>query len=124
MTSLPSLRRGLAALISVAVFAGVLAVAALSGRPASADKAQLFDVAPHTLPMFGGGIFRNPVNTTEKNVPDDWSVEEGNFKNVKWVQDLGSKAYGGPIIADGKIFIGTNNAHPRNPKVTGDKGIV
>ena len=52
------------------------------------------------------------------------SIEEGGRKNIKWAQDLGSKAYGGPVVADGKIFVGTNNANPRNPKIKGDKGIL
>src|SRR5262249_24848084 len=44
--------------------------------------------------------------------------------NILWVQDLGSKAYGGPVVADGKIFVGTNNEKPRDPQVKGDKGII
>ena len=37
-------------------------------------------------------------------------------KNVKWVAKLGSQAYGNPTIANGKIFLGTNNETPRSPK--------
>jgi outer membrane protein assembly factor BamB len=64
------------------------------------------------------------VNLTEHNVPTEWSVQKGQEKNIKWTADLGSRAYGGPTIANGKIFIGTNNEKPRNPKITGDKGII
>jgi outer membrane protein assembly factor BamB len=46
------------------------------------------------------------------------------LKNVKWVAKLGSKAYGGPTIAGGRIFVSTNNSSPRDPKVTEDKGIL
>jgi outer membrane protein assembly factor BamB len=28
------------------------------------------------------------------------------------------------VVAGGKIYVGTNNARPRNPKITGDKGIL
>src|SRR5262249_23690713 len=59
-----------------------------------------------------------------KDVPFDWAVEEGSEKNIKWSADLGSKAYGGPVVADGKVFVGTNNQNPRNPAVKGDKGIL
>jgi outer membrane protein assembly factor BamB len=44
--------------------------------------------------------------------------------NIKWVVKPGSNAYGGPVIAGGKVFIGTNNENPRNPKIKGDKGVV
>ena len=34
--------------------------------------------------------------------------------------DLGSKAYGGPIISNGRVFIGTNNQNPRDKKLVED----
>jgi outer membrane protein assembly factor BamB len=74
--------------------------------------------------LFGGSIQRNLVNLVETNMPTSWSIATGKEKNILWSQDLGSKAYGGPIVAGGKIFIGTNNDVPRNPKITGDKGVV
>ena len=49
-------------------------------------------------PTFGGSPARNMVNTVAKNLPVTWSIEEGS-KVIKWVADLGSKAYGGPSIA-------------------------
>ncbi|MEI6326084.1 MAG: PQQ-binding-like beta-propeller repeat protein, partial [Gemmataceae bacterium] len=75
-------------------------------------------------PMFGGTLSRNLVNLVEKNVPTEWSVEAGKEQNIDWSVELGSKAYGGPVISGGKIFIGTNNDKPRDPKITGDKGIL
>ena len=30
----------------------------------------------------------------------------------------------GPVIAGGKIFVGTNNERPRDPSIKGDKGIL
>jgi outer membrane protein assembly factor BamB len=71
-------------------------------------------------PMFGGTPSRNLVNLVDKNIPTTWSNEENAYKNIKWVEDLGSKAYGGPVIAGGKIFIGTNNGNPRNKRDTAD----
>ena len=58
--------------------------------------------------MFGVSPQRNLANTIDKNIPTDWNVEEGKQKNIKWVAKLGSRAYGGPAIADGKIYVGTN----------------
>ena len=72
-------------------------------------------VAPRLWPMFGGTSQRNMVNLLETNLPAKWSFKEGKRKNIKWVADLGTKAYGGPAIAGGRIFIGTNNQNPRDP---------
>ena len=68
-------------------------------------------------PMFGGSLNRNMANLVDKNIPTDWSIAEGKQKNIKWIADLGSKSYGGPVVAGGKVFIGTNNANPRDPKI-------
>ena len=77
-----------------------------------------------TAPMFGGTPFRNMVNTVDKNIPVTWSVEEGKQKNIKWSAELGDQTYSGPVIADGKVFVGINNKIPRDPKVKGDKAIL
>src|SRR6266446_6163063 len=69
-------------------------------------------------PMFGGSPSRNMANTVDKNIPIDFAVDEGPTK-VRWSAELGTKVYGGPIVADGKVFVGTNNATPRDPKVKG-----
>ena len=66
--------------------------------------------------MFGGTPQRNMVNTVEKNVPSDWSIEKGKEKNIKWVAALGNTSYGGPVVAGGKVYVGTNNERPRDPR--------
>jgi outer membrane protein assembly factor BamB len=45
-------------------------------------------------------------------------------KNVKWVAKLGSQSYGNVTVAAGKVFVGTNNENPRNPKHQGDRSIL
>src|SRR5260370_8950453 len=75
-------------------------------------------------PMFGGTPQRNMANTTAKNIPADWSVEAGKLRNIKWTAELGTKAYGVPVIADGKVFVGTNNGNPRDPDVKGMKAAL
>src|SRR5262245_25486482 len=79
---------------------------------------------PRSWPMFGGNWDRNMVNPFEKNMPVEWNLEDGMHQNVKWVASLGSRSYGGPVIAGGKIFLGTNNQAPRNLAILGDKGIL
>jgi len=76
------------------------------------------DVPKGQWPQWGGTSRRN--NTPEgKNIPIDWNV--GRFdrktgqwlkeesRNIKWTARLGSQSYGTPVIAGGRIFVGTNN---------------
>ena len=78
------------------------------------------------VPMFGGSPARNMVNLTDRGILDDFAIpsRKSKGKNVKWVAALGSKASGGPSIAGGRIFVGTNNERPRDPAVKGDQGVV
>lgn len=73
------------------------------------------------IEMFGGTPSRNMVSD-EKNLPDKWDVKTG--ENIKWSEKLGSQTYAGPIIAGGKVYVGTNNEGLRNPKLTGDRGNI
>lgn len=66
------------------------------------------------LVCFGGTPGRNMVNLTDKGIPDKFSPEDE--KTLLWKAELGSRAYGGPIIANGKVLVGTNNEKPRNPR--------
>jgi outer membrane protein assembly factor BamB len=113
MTSFTSLKRGLAAILAVALIAGVLYVFT-GGNPPTAVDAGAPKGGKGDWTMFGGTVARNMVNPDAKGLPTEWSVDENELKNVKWIADLGSKAYGGPIVAGGRVFIGTNNQNPRN----------
>lgn len=75
-------------------------------------------------PMLGGTNQRNQVNTVIKNLPTEWSVEEGKERNIKWSTRLGDKAYGGPVISGGKVFVGINNQNPRKTEIKGHRGII
>jgi outer membrane protein assembly factor BamB len=90
----------------------------------STDTKVRLDVPPGQWPMFGGSATRNMVDPNDKDIPTEWNIEKGQEKNIKWVAEVGSKAYGGPVVAAEKIFVGTNNEKPRDPKVEGDKGIL
>jgi outer membrane protein assembly factor BamB len=128
MQQFPTLRRGLTALAALVIMGTVVAAVIINQRaveqPANAHTGPKTDAKTDPWPMWGGSPSRNMVNTRDKNVPVDWDIDPKNPKNILWVQDLGSKAYAGPVLGDGKIFIGTNNEAPRDPKVTGDKGII
>lgn len=81
----------------------------------------LSDPGSGDWPMWGGTPDRNMVSAM-KGLPTTWDVKTK--KNVKWVAELGSQAYGNPVVAGGMIFVGTNNEGPRDPNVKGDKGVL
>lgn len=72
-------------------------------------------------PMWGGDPQRNMVSA-EKGIPRSWDINAN--ENIKWSADIGSQSYGNPVVAEGKIFLGTNNQLERNPKITGDHGVM
>jgi outer membrane protein assembly factor BamB len=86
-------------------------------------------------PMWGGTPTRNMVSTS-KGLPAPGEISAGKFlpksekidpkttKSVRWVSKLGSQAYGTPVVAGGRVYIGTNNESPRDPKQAGDRGVM
>ena len=71
--------------------------------------------------MFGNTPSRNMVSD-ETGLPAEWDVTAG--ENVLWSQPVGSQAYGGAVVANGRVYIGTNNEGRRDPTVEGDKGVA
>lgn len=59
-----------------------------------------------------------------KNKPHTEEVDMATTKNVKWVAQLGSQAFGNVVVAGGKVFVGTNNENPRDPQHVGDHSIL
>lgn len=78
-------------------------------------------LAAQDWPMWGGTPSRNMASPMT-GLPSTWDVTAGT--NIKWTADLGETSYGNPVVAGGKVFVGTNNDAPRNPAVTGDKGVL
>jgi len=70
-------------------------------------------------PMWGGTPERNMVSDMT-GLPDTWDVESG--VNVRWVADLGSQSYGNPVVAAGKVFVGSNNEAHYDADMTADAG--
>ena len=71
--------------------------------------------------MFGQSLSRNMVSN-ETGLSDTWDVLKG--INIKWSAKLGSQSYAGPVVAGGKVFMGTNNEGLRNPNEKGDRGVM
>ncbi len=72
-------------------------------------------------PQWGERFSRNLVST-EKNLPASFNADTGD--NVRWVVDLGSSSYATPVIAEGRVLVGTNNDPPRDPNNRGDRGVL
>ena len=72
-------------------------------------------------PMWGGTPIRNMVSDMH-GAPVTWDIQTK--KNVRWMAALGSQAYGNPVVAGGKVFVGTNNEGLRDPKQPGDRGVL
>ena len=77
--------------------------------------------AQSDIGMFGNTPARNMVSD-ETGVPDNWDPQTGS--NILWTQPVGSQAYGGPTVSNGKVYVGTNNEGVRNPAYDGDKGVL
>ncbi|MEI8374513.1 MAG: PQQ-binding-like beta-propeller repeat protein [Planctomycetota bacterium] len=43
---------------------------------------------------------------------------------VQWVARLGNTSYGSPVVAGGRVFVGTNNDVPRDPRMQDDRGVL
>ncbi|HEX8139634.1 MAG TPA: PQQ-binding-like beta-propeller repeat protein [Pyrinomonadaceae bacterium] len=82
---------------------------------------QASDPGTGDWPMWGGTPDRN-MTSNMKGLPVTWDVKKK--LNVKWVAELGSQTYGNITVAGGMVFVGTNNEGKRDPKVTGDKGVL
>jgi outer membrane protein assembly factor BamB len=87
-------------------------------------------------PAWGGPDKGRNMYSPEKGLPDKFDpgkfrkgsetqeVDMATTKNVKWVAKLGSQSYGNVTVAGGKVFVGTNNDTPRDPKHPGDRSIL
>lgn len=76
-------------------------------------------------PMGGGGVSRNAV-VSQGQGPTDWRVPEKDQpgKNILWTAQLGNLSYGGPVISNGLVWVGTNNMVPRDEDLTEDAGVL
>jgi len=72
--------------------------------------------------QWGGSSIRNnvPALPSGAKIPTEWAPGEfdrktGEWKpetakNIKWVAALGSQTYGNTVVAEGKVWVGTNNS--------------
>jgi len=98
-----------------------VAVNVAQALPAPPETQPATQPARAAWPMCGGSPARNAVAPPQP-IPARWDLETK--ENVKWVARLGTQTYGGPVVAGGKVFVGTNNGSELRPGITGDKGCV
>ena len=72
-------------------------------------------------PQWGQKHSRNMISS-ETSLPDSFDPDSG--RNIKWIAQLGTKTYATPVVADGKVYICTNNEKPRNTQHKGDRGVL
>ncbi|MGM0490683.1 MAG: PQQ-binding-like beta-propeller repeat protein [Planctomycetota bacterium] len=75
-------------------------------------------IEPGDWPQWGGTSCRNNTPVAS-GIPVEWNVGEfdrgtgqwipDEAAAIKWVAPVGGYTYGNPVIADGRVFVGTNN---------------
>ncbi|OQC08965.1 MAG: outer membrane biogenesis protein BamB [Candidatus Hydrogenedentes bacterium ADurb.Bin101] len=72
-------------------------------------------------PQWGERHSRNMVSQ-ETGLPIRFNLETG--EGILWSVALGGGSYGSPIVAQGRVFIGTNNSEPLDERHHGDRGVL
>ncbi len=85
-------------------------------------------------PQWGGNDPGRNMHAEAAGLPDRFDpgrfkpgtddIDMATTRNVKWVAKLGSQSYGNATVSGGKVFVGTNNENPRNPRHEGDRSIL
>lgn len=86
--------------------------------PPTEPSARTSESVSAEWPQWLGSPRRNnaPIG---QGIPTHWEIGEFDYEsgawdpasaqNIRWVARLGSQTYGNAVVADGKIFVGTNN---------------
>ena len=75
-------------------------------------------------PQFGEAWSRN-MTSPEVNLPATFNPTNGT--HIRWSVPLGAsgtESHSTPVVARGRIFIGTNNELPRDARRKGDRGVM
>lgn len=90
------------------------------GLPIDIDPGKKY--GPKAAPKEAGRLRPNAQEANKAPGAED--IDMSTTKNCLWVAKLGSQTYGTPMIANGQVYVGTNNESPRDEKHIGDRGIV
>jgi outer membrane protein assembly factor BamB len=82
-------------------------------------------------PQWGGRDGKNMMSD-EKGLPESFvpgkkspqgtGIDLATTQNVKWVARLGTQTYGNPTIANGRVYVGTNDGSLKDPRVSVRRG--
>ncbi len=72
-------------------------------------------------PQWGQRWSRN-LASEERGLPDTFDPKTG--RNIFWTAKLGTETHATPLVAGGRVYIGTNNGDPRDPRHQGDRGVL
>ena len=112
----------------------ILGMAAILG----AATLPVTHVAAADWPQWGGTPGRN-MYCPATGLPDHFTkdktgkiefkagteeIDRASAQNLKWVAKIGSQSYGNVTVANGRVFIGTNNEPPRDPRHPTDRSIL
>jgi outer membrane protein assembly factor BamB len=84
-------------------------------------------------PQWGGAAARNMYSPEKglpvrfdpgKPKPGSEEIDPATAKQLKWAAKLGAQSYGNVTVAGGRVFVGTNNENPRDPRHQGDRSIL
>jgi outer membrane protein assembly factor BamB len=84
-------------------------------------------------PQWGGSSLRN-LSSAEKGLPatfhpgkrrrDHLGLDPATAKNVRWVARIGGENYSSAVVADGRVYIGTNDEEIDDPRYETTEGGV
>ncbi len=84
-------------------------------------------------PQWGRDETKNMADPTATNLPDtfnpgeldaDEQVDMSTTENIKWAVKLGSQSYGNVTVANGRVYVGTNNDFEEDERFQGDFSLV
>jgi hypothetical protein len=84
-------------------------------------------------PQWGGAASRN-LASAERGLPasfhpgkrrrDHLGLDPATAKNVRWVARIGGENYSSPVVAGGRVFVGTNDEEIDDPRFATTEGGV
>ncbi len=95
--------------------------AAIYGVIASTGVSLPLTVRSADQPQWGNAWNRNLVSA-ERDLPDSFDPVSG--RNLRWTAPLGRETHSTPVVANGRVYVGTNNDEPRDPRHQGDRGVL
>ena len=114
-----------AALVSFGALITTVVTDGDESKPAATPEKAGQRVVTGDWPMWGGTMHRNMANATT-GIAIDFkpAADPAKAKKVLWSAKLGSASHGNPVVAGGRVYVGTNNAGGYRPKHDGDRGVV